>query len=35
LDTGLAKNYFTDEQNKQIVSFLQDPENWGRKMGFV
>jgi orotate phosphoribosyltransferase len=35
LDTGLAKNYFTEEQNKQIVDFLQDPENWGRKMGFV
>jgi orotate phosphoribosyltransferase len=35
LDTGIAKNYFTEEQNKQIVDFLQDPENWGRKMGFV
>src|SRR5919109_185055 len=35
LDTGLAKNYFTEEQNKQIVDFLRDPENWGRKMGFV
>src|ERR671924_154529 len=31
LDTGLAKNYFTEEQNKQIVDFLRDPENWGRK----
>ena len=35
LDAGLAKNYFTEEQNKQIIDFLQDPENWGRKMGFV
>ena len=35
LDTGLAKNYFTEEQNKQIVDFLRDPENWGRKMRFV
>ncbi|MGB7948636.1 MAG: orotate phosphoribosyltransferase [Candidatus Binatia bacterium] len=35
LDTGLAKNYFTTEQNRQISDFLQDPEDWGRKMGFV
>lgn len=35
LDAGLAKNYFTEEQKHQIVDFLQDPENWGRKMGFV
>jgi len=35
LDTGRAKNYFTAEQNQQIVEFLQDSENWGRKMGFV
>jgi orotate phosphoribosyltransferase len=35
LDAGLAKSYFTEEQKNQIVSFLQDPENWGRKMGFV
>ena len=35
LDTGRAKNYFTAEQNQQIVDFLQDSENWGRKMGFV
>jgi orotate phosphoribosyltransferase len=35
LDAGLAKNYFTEEQEHQIVDFLQDPENWGRKMGFV
>ncbi|HEY7555946.1 MAG TPA: orotate phosphoribosyltransferase [Candidatus Binatia bacterium] len=35
LDTGTSKNYFTEEQNKQIIEFLKDPENWGRKMGFV
>jgi orotate phosphoribosyltransferase len=35
LDAGLAKNYFTEEQKHQIGDFLQDPENWGRKMGFV
>lgn len=35
LDTGTSKNYFTDEQKTQIVEFLKDPENWGRKMGFV
>ena len=35
LDTGLGKEYFSAEQNAQIVDFLQDPENWGRKMGFV
>ena len=35
LDTGRAKNYFTAEQNQQIVEFLQDSENWGRKMGFI
>ncbi len=35
LDTGLSKSYFTESASKQIVDFLQDPENWGRKMGFV
>ena len=35
LDTGLSKSYFTEESSKQIIDFLQDPENWGRKMGFV
>jgi orotate phosphoribosyltransferase len=35
LDTGRAKNYFTAEQNQQIIDFLQDSENWGRRMGFV
>jgi orotate phosphoribosyltransferase len=35
LDTGTSKNYFTEEQKAQIIEFLKDPENWGRKMGFV
>jgi orotate phosphoribosyltransferase len=35
LDTGRAKNYFSEEQKQQIIEFLKDPENWGRKMGFV
>ena len=35
LDTGLAKNYFSAEQKNQIVDFLKDAENWGRKIGFV
>src|ERR1043166_6351819 len=35
LDTGLSKSYFTQESSKHIIDFLQDPENWGRKMGFV
>jgi orotate phosphoribosyltransferase len=35
LDSGRSKNYFTATQQEQIVDFLKDPENWGRKMGFV
>ena len=35
LDTGTSKNYFTEEQKSQIIDFLNDPENWGRKMNFV
>jgi orotate phosphoribosyltransferase len=35
LDAGLGKSYFSDHASSQIVDFLQDPENWGRKMGFV
>jgi orotate phosphoribosyltransferase len=35
LDTGTSKNYFTEEQKSQIIDFLNDPENWGRKMDFV
>ena len=35
LDTGLSKSYFTKDASEHIVDFLKDPENWGRKMGFV
>ena len=35
LDTGPGKSYFTDDASKQIIDFLKEPENWGRKMGFV
>jgi len=35
LNTGLSENYFTRNQSEQILDFLKDPENWGRKMGFV
>ena len=35
LDTGLGKSYFSEKSSNQIVDFLNDPENWGRKMGFV
>jgi orotate phosphoribosyltransferase len=35
LDTGLSKSYFSETASKQIVDFLKDAENWGRKMGFV
>jgi orotate phosphoribosyltransferase len=35
LDTGLSQSYFSDVASQQIVDFLNDPENWGRKMGFV
>src|SRR5262247_3643454 len=35
LDTGFSKSYFSEDASKQIVNFLNDPENWGRKMGFV
>ncbi|HXG53670.1 MAG TPA: orotate phosphoribosyltransferase [candidate division Zixibacteria bacterium] len=35
LDTGLAKSYFSPAASEQILDFLKDPENWGRKMGFV
>lgn len=34
LDTGLAKQYFSDEAKRQILDFLKEPDNWGRKMGF-
>jgi orotate phosphoribosyltransferase len=35
LDTGLSKKYFSDEASRQILDFLKEPENWGRKMGFA
>jgi orotate phosphoribosyltransferase len=35
LDTGLSKSYLSADASKQIIEFLKDPENWGRKMGFV
>ena len=35
LDTGLGKSYFSREASQQIIDFMKDPENWGRKMGFV
>ncbi|MEX0806249.1 MAG: orotate phosphoribosyltransferase [Candidatus Binatia bacterium] len=35
LDTGPGKSYFTDDASNQIIDFLKDPENWGRKMRFV
>ena len=35
LSTGLSKKYFSDEASKQILDFLKEPENWGRKMGFA
>ena len=33
LDTGRAKNYFTAEQNQQIIDFLQDAGELGPKNG--
>jgi orotate phosphoribosyltransferase len=35
LDTGLSKSYFSEESSRHILDFLKEPENWGRKMGFV
>jgi orotate phosphoribosyltransferase len=35
LSAGLSKKYFSEEANSQILDFLKDPDNWGRKMGFV
>jgi len=35
LDAGLSQSYFSEESSRQIVDFLNDSENWGRKMGFV
>lgn len=35
LHAGFSQSYFSKDASKQIVDFLNDPENWGRKMGFV
>lgn len=35
LDSGASRNYISAEAGKQILDFLKDPENWGRKMGFA
>ena len=35
LSTGTSKKYLSDEARQQIWDFLADPEDWGRKMGFV
>lgn len=35
LDAGSGKRYFSQDASDQIIDFLKDPENWGRKMGFV
>ncbi|HEY1267919.1 MAG TPA: orotate phosphoribosyltransferase [Candidatus Binatia bacterium] len=35
LAAGRGKNYLSDDATRQILDFLKDPENWGRKMGFV
>lgn len=34
LDIGLSSRYFTSDASEQILDFLKDPQNWGRKMGF-
>ena len=34
LNTGQQKEYFSDNDREQIVAFLKDPGNWGRRMGF-
>ena len=35
LAAGRGKRYLSDDATKQILDFLKDPENWGKKMGFV
>jgi orotate phosphoribosyltransferase len=35
LAAGRGKNYLSEDAIKQILDFLKDPENWGKKMGFV
>jgi len=34
LEVGREKKYFADKAWQQILDFLKEPENWGRKMGF-
>ena len=34
LDAGLSQQYFNNEASGQILDFLKDPQNWGRKKGF-
>lgn len=34
LSTGMSKEYFTTQESEEIVAFLKDPANWGRKKGF-
>ena len=35
LAAGRGKKYLSEDATKQILDFLKDPENWGKKMGFV
>lgn len=35
LEVGTSKRCFTGEACNQILDFLKDPQNWGRKMGFA
>jgi hypothetical protein len=35
LAAGRGKKYLSDDATRQILDFLKDPENWGRKMNFV
>ena len=34
LNAGEATAFFSEESRNQIVDFLKDPGNWGRRMGF-
>ena len=34
LDAGLSQQHFNKEASQQILDFLKDPQNWGRKRGF-
>lgn len=35
LEVGSAKGHFSESARQEILDFLADPENWGRKMGFA